>query len=101
MTDESFDLLLHCPVTVDDGIVGSGNIRNKHRFSRPGHVRQLSFGFQRHSVMRTVDPAPIDTGFERPPTARAHMQGCLFTASTAHRTAVVLVEEPDPSEGDM
>jgi hypothetical protein len=29
------------------------------------------------------------------------MQGCLFAGSTAHRAAVVLVEEPDPSEGDM
>jgi len=101
MTDEPFDLFPFCPFAVDRGVVSPGDIGHKHRFSGPCHVREFSLGIQGNPVVRAVDPAPICSDFPWPSSARAHVQRRLLADSSANGAVGVLIEKPDPSQGNM
>jgi hypothetical protein len=101
MTDEPFDLLPRRPFAVDRGVVSPGDIRDKHRFSGPCHVREFSLGIQWNPVVRAVDPAPIGVSFQGPSSARAHMQRRFLAGACANGAVGVLIEKPDPSQGNM
>src|SRR6266478_2985591 len=101
MTNESFDLLPFRPLAVDHGIVNPSYIGNEHRLSGPRHMRQLSFGIQRNPVVRAVDPAPKCSDFPWPSSARAHVQRRLLAGSSANGAVAILVEKPNPSQGNM
>jgi hypothetical protein len=101
VADESFDKLPFRPLAVDHGIVNPSDIRNEHRLSGPRHMRQLSFGIQRNPVVRAVDPAPICSGFPWPSSARAHVQRVLLSGSSANGAVPILVEKPNPSQGNV
>src|SRR6478752_5253445 len=101
MPNESFDLLPFRPLAVDHGVVDPSYIGDEHRLSGPRHMRQLSFGIQRNPVVRAVDPAPISTDFARPPSARAHVQRHFLAGSSANGAISILVEKPNPSQGNM
>ena len=98
MANESFDLLPFRPLAVDHGIVNPSDIRDKHCFSGPRHVREFSLGIQRNPVVRTVDPAPICSGFPRPSPARAHVQRRFLAGTSANAAVAILVEKPNPSQ---
>jgi hypothetical protein len=101
MTDESFDLFLLRPFAIDHSVVNPCDIGDEHRFPGPRHVRELSLGIQRNPMVRTVDPIPICSGFPWPSAAGTHMQRRLLAGASANGAIAVLIEKPDPSQGNV